>query len=135
MEILLSNAYYMYAKNTTKPIANDMKDFQESIVTSSIGPTPSNHHLNPQASFQHLSTILPTEKKKKYYLSMQTLCKSQKRRETKYEFLFYPNKPAPCIDLCFRLFHQDLRVFQEETSSSAEDEQLALKQRFGTVIF
>ena len=70
MEILLSNAYYMYAKNTTKPIANDMKDFQESIVTSSIGPTPSNHHLNPQASFQHLSTILPTEKiKKKKILS------------------------------------------------------------------
>ena len=64
MEILLSNAYYMKAKNTIKPIANDMKDFQESIVTSSIGPTPSNHHLNPQASFQHLCTILPTEKKK-----------------------------------------------------------------------
>ena len=47
MEIFLSNAYYMYAKNTKNPIAKNMKDFRESIVTNLIGPPPPNRHLKP----------------------------------------------------------------------------------------
>ena len=45
MEIFLSNAYYMYAKNTKNPIAKNMKDFRESIVTNLIGPPPPNCHF------------------------------------------------------------------------------------------
>ena len=45
MEIFLSNAYYMYAKNTKNPIAKNMKDFRESIVTNLIGPASPNCHF------------------------------------------------------------------------------------------
>ena len=122
MEIFLSNAYYMYAKNTTNPIAKNMKDFRESIVTNLIGPPPPNHHLKPQASFHHLSTIPPTEKKKNAARTCKHCSKNQKRRESRYECLVRPNKPALCVDPRFRPFHQNLGVFQEETSSSTEDE-------------
>ena len=64
MEIILSNPDYMYAKNTIKPMAKNMNDFWESIIVSLIGLPPPNSHLKPQASFHHLSTILPTKKKK-----------------------------------------------------------------------
>ena len=68
MEFFHSNAYYMYAKNTTNPIAKNIKDFRESILTNLIGPPPPNHHLKPQASFHHLYTIPPTEKIRKILL-------------------------------------------------------------------
>ena len=122
MEILLSNAYYLYAKNTTKSMAKNVKDFRESIVTNLIDHPSPNHHLKPQASFHHLSTISPTEKKKNDARACKHCYKNQKRRETRYECPFCPNKPALCVDLSFCLFHQILGVFQEETSSSTEDE-------------
>ena len=62
MEIFLSNAYYIYAKNTTNPIAKNMEDFRESTVTNLVGPPLLNCYLKPQASFHHLSAIPPTEK-------------------------------------------------------------------------
>ena len=64
MKIFLSNAYCMCAKNTTNPIAKNMKDFRELIVTNLISPPPPNCHLKPQAFFHHLSAIPPTEKRK-----------------------------------------------------------------------
>ena len=79
MEIFLSNAYYMYAKNTTNPNAKNMIDFRESIVTNLIGPPPPNHHLKPQASFHHLSTIPSTEKKKNAARTCKHCSKNQKR--------------------------------------------------------
>ena len=115
MEIFFNNAYYMYAKNTTNPIAKNMKDFQESIVTNLIDPPPPNPHLKPQASFHHLSTTPPTEKKKNASRTCKHCSKNQKRQESRYECLFCPNKPALCVDPCFCLFHQNLGVFQEET--------------------
>ena len=120
IEILLSNAYYMYAKNTTKPMAKNIKDFGESTVTNLIGPPP-NHHLKLQASFHHLSTIPPIEKKKNTARAFKQCYKNQKRWETRYECGFCPNKPALCVNPCFCLFLQNLGVFQEETSSSTED--------------
>ena len=122
MEILLSNAYYMYSKDTTRPTAKNMKDFQESIVTNLIGPPPPHRHLKPQASFHHLSTIPPTEKKKNVARAYKHCYKNQKHREARYECLFCPDKPALCVDPCFCLFHQNLGVFPEENLSSAEDE-------------
>ena len=64
MKISLSNAYYMCAKNTTNPIAKNVKDFQELVVTNLIGPPP-NCHLKPQASF-HL--LYHQQKKKRKML-------------------------------------------------------------------
>ena len=122
MEIFHSNAYYMYAKNTTNPIAKNMKDFRESMLTDLTGPPPPKHHLKPQASFHHLSTIPPTEKKKNSARTCKHYSKNQKRRESMHEYLFCPNKLALCVDPCFRLFYQNLGVFQEETSSSTEGE-------------
>ena len=122
MEILLSNTYYMYSKDTTRPTAKNMKDFRESIVTNLIGPPPPHHHLKPQASFHHLSTIPPTEKKKNAARVCKHCCKNQKHRETRYKCLFCPDKPALCVDPCFHLFHQNLGVFPEENLFSAEDE-------------
>ena len=98
------------------------KDFRESIVTDLIGPPPPHCHLKPQASFHHLSTIPPTEKKKNAARVWKHCYKNGKLRETQYECLFCPDKPALCVDLCFRLFHQNLGVFPEENLSSAEDE-------------
>ena len=109
MEIFLSNAYYMYAKNTTNPIAKNMKDFRESIVTNLIGPPPPNHHLKPQASFHHLSTIPRTEKKKNVARICKHCSKNQSRRESRYECHVRPNKPALCVDPCFK-HHQVLRT-------------------------
>ena len=122
MEILLSIAYYMYSKDTTRPTAKNMKGFRVSIVTNLIGPPPPYRHLKPQASFHHLSTIPPTEKKKNAARACKHCYKNQKRRETRYECLFCPHKPALCVDPCFRLFHQNLGVFPEENLSSAKDE-------------
>ena len=65
MEIFFSNSYYMYAKSTAIPIAKNMKDCRESMVTNLIGAPSPNRHLKPQTSFHHLSTMPPTEKKKK----------------------------------------------------------------------
>ena len=64
MKILLTNTYYTYAKNITKLMEKNMKNFWEIIVTNLIDPSSSNHHLKPQASFQHLSTIPLTKKEK-----------------------------------------------------------------------
>ena len=64
MKILLTNAYYTYAKNITKPMAKNMKNFWEIIITNLTDPSPSNRHLKPQASFQHLFTIPLTKKEK-----------------------------------------------------------------------
>ena len=122
MEIFLSNAYYIYTKNTTNLIARNMKDFREPIVTNLVGLPPPNRHLKSQASFHHLSTITSTEKKKNAARTCKHCSENQKRRESRYECLFCPNKSALCVDPCFRLFHQNLGVFQEETSSSTEDE-------------
>ena len=67
MEIFLSNAYYMCAKNTTNPIAKNVKDFQESIVTNLIGPPPPNCCLKPQASFH----LLYHQQKKKRKMQLE----------------------------------------------------------------
>ena len=120
MEIFLSNAYYMYAKNTTNPIAKNMKDFRESVVTNLVGPPP-NRHLKPEASFHDLSTKPPAKKMKSAARTCKHFSKNQKGWESRYDCLFHSNKPALCVDLCFRLFHQNLGAFQEETSSSTED--------------
>ena len=48
MQIFLSNAYYTYTKNTTKPMTKNMKNFRESIVTNLIGPPPPNWRLKPR---------------------------------------------------------------------------------------
>ena len=69
---------------------------------------------------------------------MQTLLQDQKYQETRSECLFCPNKPALCVDPCFRVFHQNLGMFQEELAFSSEDEQFAFKKYilyFGSVIF
>ena len=80
MEISLSNAYYMCAKSTTNPIAKNVKDFRESVVTNLIGPPP-NCHLKPQASF-HL--LYHQQKKKRKVQNMQTLFWNQKHQEWRY---------------------------------------------------
>lgn len=51
METLLSNAYYIYAKNAIKPMAMNMKDLWESIATNLIGPVPPHCHLSHKYSF------------------------------------------------------------------------------------
>ena len=80
MEIFLSNTYYMYAKNTANPITKNMKDFRESIVINLIGPPPPNRHLNPQASFHHLSTAPPTKKKNNAARTCKHCSKNQKHQ-------------------------------------------------------
>ena len=72
MKILLSNVYHIYAKNTTKPVAKNMKDFRESIVTNLIGPPPPNHHLKPHPSTTSpLYSYTTNRKKEKCCQSMQ----------------------------------------------------------------
>ena len=137
MQIFLSNAYYTYTKNTTKPMTKNMKNFRESIVTNLIGPPPPNWRLKPRASFHHLSTIPPTERKKNSATACKRCYKSQKRWEMRYECLLCPYKLALWVDPCFRLFHQNLGVFQGETLSRTEDGQFAFKKyilHFETVI-
>ena len=103
MEIFFSNSYYMYAKSTAIPIAKNMKDCRESMVTNLIGAPSPNRHLKPQTSFHHLSTMPPTEKKKNGARTCKHCSKNQKCRESRYECLFRPNKPALCIDPRFHL--------------------------------
>ena len=69
---------YIYTKNTTNPIAKNMKNFREAIVTNLFGLPPPNRHLKSQASFHHHSTIPPTEKKEKCCQNMQTLFQQPK---------------------------------------------------------
>ena len=72
------------------------------------------------------SSILPsllyyTTKSKNETRACKHFYKNQNRRETRYECLFRPIKPALCVDPCSCSFYQSLGVFQEETSSSTED--------------
>ena len=103
-------------------MAKNMKDFWESIVANLIGPPPWNCHLEPQVSFRHLATMAAAVKKKNAARACKHCYKNQERRETRYKCIFCPNKPTLCVDPCFRLFHQNIGVFQEEASSSTEDE-------------
>ena len=64
MEVMLSNAYYMYASVTPCRNVKNIKDFREVVVESLIVPPRKKRLMRPQLNFHCLSAIPATEKKK-----------------------------------------------------------------------
>ena len=64
MEMFLSNAYYMYTKNTLSPSVKNMKEYKEALVGILIGPPKASTQVRARTPFHFLSTTSSTEKKK-----------------------------------------------------------------------
>ena len=120
-EIYMTSSFYLYVKNTTKPQFSGMKEFKKAIVKSLIGLPKQSRNLRPQANFHYLCPIPGTEKKVTPTRACKQCSTKERRRESRYQCVKCPDQPPLCIDPCFQLYHKQIGVARDETSSS-EDE-------------
>ena len=119
MEVMLSNAYYMYASVTPCRNVKNIKDFREVVVESLIGPPRKKWLMRPQLNFHCLSAIPATEKKKTPTRRCQHCSSKENRKESRYQCLKCEKSPALCVDPCFQQFHVSIGVALEDSESDA----------------
>lgn len=105
LEIMLFNAHIMY--NQSEGGQMRMLRFREKVTLHLLGnvdlqPT----HTAPRAeTFHHLVSVPPTEKKERPTKPCRQCTKNGRRRETRYICPECPEKPALCVNPCFKEYH------------------------------
>ena len=108
IEMILSNAYYMYTSATTYRRVKNMKCFREIVIESLIGAPK--------------QCIIPATEKKKTPTRVCRYCSTKdKRKESRYQSLKCEKEPALCIDPCFRLYHVKLGIAPSDTDESTNE--------------
>ncbi|XP_031358920.1 piggyBac transposable element-derived protein 4-like [Photinus pyralis] len=103
-EIYIHNAYIIYRNATSSKITS--LQFREKVVESLLGenmPKP-NKKPNP-GSFHYLESLPPTEKKNRPSKPCRVCTANKKRRETRYFCPVCEEKPALCVENCFKAYH------------------------------
>lgn len=105
MEIYLQNAYILFRKSTGSNIKS--LKFRESFIACLIGDKmPNKQKINKEEPFHYLENIPPTEKKQRPTKPCRVCTSQKKRRETRYQCPVCEEKPALCVDTCFKEYHQ-----------------------------
>lgn len=112
-ELYLHNAFQLFSE-TKRYEKNKMKfiQYREKIIFWLLGRTEDDdgtHTTTTVPNFHYLESIPSTEKKKNPSKPCQwKKCRDEKRRETRYVCNYCPNKPALCIQPCFKEYHMNV---------------------------
>lgn len=105
MEIYIHNAHLLYRKAANSDIR--ALKFREKFITHLIGdkmPKPKPKTTNA-ASFHYLETLPPSEKKERPTKPCRICTKEKRRRESRYFCPVCEEKPALCVENCFKKYH------------------------------
>ena len=123
VEMMLTNAFYLHKKFGPRGDNNfgKLRLFRENIIENLVGPPRKSKRQRASRGRYHVLTpIPPTEKKQNASRRCVTCQKSGTRKETRYECTYCEEIPALCIHPCFRKFHEEKGVFQQDNSDSDE---------------
>lgn len=103
-EMYIHNAHIMYQKVLGKRY-NSLR-FREEFVKALIGDNmPNTKKKARNENFHYLEALPPTEKKARPTKPCRVCTKNKKRRETRYFYPICEEKPALCVENCFRDYH------------------------------
>lgn len=109
LDIMMHNAHFLNSQYGTNKNVSLLK-YREQVIKSllKIDDLPKEQSQNKN-DVHYLMPIPPTEKKKNASKPCR-VCYSEKkiRKETRYVCEVCPNKPALCIGLCFKTFHDKI---------------------------
>ena len=122
VKMMLTNAFYLYVKFAPNPHLNTVKIYREHIVENLVGPSKKGKERRPRGRYHCLSTIPSSERKKNLARKCCHCSTPQKRKETRYRCTYCTDIPALCVDPCFRIFHENLGIFRNDTHSDSSDD-------------
>lgn len=105
IEIYIHNAHKIFQKVTSSKIK--LIKFRETFVDALIGEEiqPVSKKIKLQ-ELHYLQSIPPTEKKQHPTKPCRICTKAKKRRETRYFCPICKEKPALCVEDCFKNYHK-----------------------------
>lgn len=109
-EIFIHNACMIYNQQANLPPENkiDALSFKDEVVKYLLGEKFTKHRLQEQkkqVQLHYLERLPPTQKKQKPTKPCRVCTKEKKRKETVYYCPVCPEKPALCVENCFKIFH------------------------------
>ena len=120
-EIFLTNAFYLYRKfSTNKEIAH-LADFREVIIKKLIGNRKKEPTSISIPNFHYPAAISENQQKKKPTRRCRHCTTNKIRRELRYQCGHCADRPALCVDPCFRLYHESLGRTSDSEQSEEEN--------------
>lgn len=107
VELYIHNAYILYRQITGSNIIS--LKFREKFIECLIGqnmPSVTKKNKSEESTFHYLECIPPTEKKTRPTKPCRVCTQNKMRRETRYYCPVCDEKPALCVQDCFKTYHQ-----------------------------
>ena len=111
LEMFVFNAHCLHTKYGNEKLR--LLDFRLAVIKNLVGNVRSESNLNKISKFHCLKQFKAKPDLKKKHLSYKCKFCSSGNSSVRHESRFYceacPEKPALCIDPCFKLFHGKMR--------------------------
>jgi hypothetical protein len=107
MEIFIHNAHMIFKKATSSRIK--LIKFREAFVTALVGDREVIEPISKKpklATLHYLERIPPTGRKQQPTKPCRVCTKNKTRHETRYFCPICPEKPALCVENCFKNYHK-----------------------------
>ena len=121
LEIFLTNAFYLYRKFSPNKEINHLIDFREAIIKKLIGKRKKDSTPVSMANFHYPAAIPENQQKKKPTRRCRHYMTNNIRRESRYQCGHCADRLALCVDPCFRLYHQSLKIISDNERSEEEN--------------
>lgn len=103
LEIYIHNAHLLFRKSTRSKIKS--LKFREMFVSTLLGDKMPKFSSAQQENFHYLEAIAPTDKKQRPTRACRVCTSKNVRRETRYLCPVCEEKPALCVENCFKDYH------------------------------